>query len=131
MKIWRMVRWAVVALATWSVLGTAAANAQDTLAKAKSAYASAGYEEALTILDNIRSTAPATDAEEIQVYQVFCLMALGRTDEAKKAIETIVHTDPLYHPTDAQASPRVLAFFEDTRKPMLPQIVRDDYAKAK
>jgi TonB family protein len=131
MTIWRMARWAVIALATWGILGAVPASAQETLARAKSVYASAGYEEALTILDNLRSSAPATDAEEIAVYQVFCLMALGRSDEARHAIEAIVRQDPLYHPTDAQASPRVLQFFEDVRKPLLPQIVKDTYAKAK
>jgi hypothetical protein len=119
------------ALAAWCVSAGSTVYAQDTLAKAKTIYASAAYEEALTILDGLKTTVTPDDAEEVAAYQFYCLMALGRTDQAKHAIESIVKMDPLYHPSDAQASPRVVSFFEDTRKPLLPQIVRDTYAKAK
>jgi tetratricopeptide (TPR) repeat protein len=115
----------------WCTIGGSTAYAQDTLAKAKTVYASAAYEDALTILDALHTNVTPNDAEEVAAYQLFCLMALGRTDEARRAIENIVHMDPLYHPSEAQASPRVLSFFEDVRKPLLPQIVRETYAKAK
>jgi hypothetical protein len=60
---------------------------------------------------------------------VFCLVALGRSDEAKHAVEALVRSDPQYHP--AEASPRLRSFFEDVRRPLLPEIVRQSYAKAK
>src|SRR5262249_48631184 len=34
-------------------------------------------------------------------------------------------------PSDAQASPRVRAFYENIRRPLLPDVVRDAYAKGK
>jgi TonB family protein len=106
----------------------ALASAQDTLAKAKDFYASAAYEEALQVLKGLTKTAEST---EVAAYQVFCLYALGRNDEAKQAIESIVRKNPLYHPSESQVSPRVRAFFEDVRRPLLPEIVRQSYAKAK
>jgi TonB family protein len=120
-----------IALAAGCVSIGSTVYAQDSLAKAKTVYAAADYESALTILDGLRTNVTPDDAEEVAVYQFYCLMALGRTDQAKHAIESIVKMDPLYHPSDAQASPRVVTFFEDGRKPLLPQVVRDTYAKAK
>ena len=107
------------------------AGAQDTLARAKDFYASAAYEEALQVLSNLRGKASTVEATEVAAYQVYCLVALGRSDEAKNAIEAIVRVDPLYRPSENQVSPRVRAFFEDVRRPLLPDVVGQFYAKAK
>lgn len=109
---------------------------ETTLARAKEFYAAAAYEEALDVLRRLNGsngTTPAAEAEtrEIAVYQLFCLLALGRADETKKIIETIVRADPLYHLSEEDASPRVRTLFEDTRKPLLPGIIKDLYAQAK
>jgi tetratricopeptide (TPR) repeat protein len=106
------------------------AGAQDSLARAKDFYAAAAYEEALSVLQRLNAN-PSTDKNEVAAYQVFCLVALGRSDEAKKTIESLVRTDPLYRLSDAQASPRVRAFFDDVRRPLLPQIVKTTYNEAK
>lgn len=116
--------WAM-AMASATLLG------QDSLTRAKDFYASAAYEEALAVLDKLHSSTPAIDSTEVAAYEVFCLVALGRSDDATKAIETMVKNDPLFHPSDAQASPRVRAFFENVRRPLLPDIVRDSYSKGK
>lgn len=107
------------------------AGAQDTLARAKDFYAAAAYEEALVVLQRLNAANPSTDKNEVAAYQLFCLVALGRSDEARKTIESIVRTDPLYKLSDTQASPRVRAFFEDVRKPLLPEIVKLTYSRAK
>ncbi len=119
------------ALVALLALCPSAAGAQDTLARAKDFYASAAYEEALQVLTNLRGKAPAVEATEVAAYQVYCLVALGRSDEAKNAIEAIVRVDPLYRPSEAQVSPRVRTFFEDVRRPLLPEVVGQFYAKAK
>jgi tetratricopeptide (TPR) repeat protein len=106
----------------------APAVAQDTIAKAKGLYESADYEQALQVLDNLTGKDVTTEAA---AYQVFCLMALGRIDQARLAIESIVHADPLYLPSGAQVSPRIRTFFEDVRKPLLPDVVRESYTRAK
>jgi tetratricopeptide (TPR) repeat protein len=119
-----------IALAGWLAVAVPALG-QETLARAKDYYASANYEEALDVLRRIRPSAPNEEAREIAVYQLFCLLALGRNDETRKAIETIVRTDPLYHLSDEDASPRVRTLFENIRKPLLPDIVKEAYGKAK
>jgi TonB family protein len=113
-------------------LGAASeASAQDTLARAKDLYVTAAYDEALVLLDRLHQSAPAEDATEIAGYQVFCLLALGRTDDANRAIEALVKSDPLYRPSEATASPRTRAAFDDVRKGLLPKIVQELYDNAK
>jgi tetratricopeptide (TPR) repeat protein len=106
------------------------ALAQDSLARAKDFYAAAAYEEALSVLNRLNAN-PSTERSEVAAYQVFCLVALGRSDEAKKTAESLVRTDPLYRLSDKEASPRVRAFFDDVRRPLLPQIVKQTYSQAK
>jgi TonB family protein len=107
------------------------ALAQDGLARAKDYYATANYEEALQALTDLRGKGAATEATQVAAYQVFCLVALGRSDEAKGTIENLVRVDPLYHPSDSEVSPRVRTFFETVRRPLLPDVARQSYAKAK
>jgi len=103
-------------------------SAQDALARAKGFYASAEYEEALNALATLRGKTSNTEAA---AYQVFCLVALGRQDEARAAVEAIVRMDPLFRPSESEVSPRIRAFFDDVRKPLLPEVARLSYAKAK
>jgi tetratricopeptide (TPR) repeat protein len=105
--------------------------AQDLLARAKDFYASAAYEEALQVLQQLDGKSATPEGVNVAAYRVYCLLALGRRDEAKVAIGAIVRTDPLFHPSDAQTSPRVRAFFEEVRKPLLPEVLSQSYAKAK
>jgi TonB family protein len=115
----------------WLTVVPSVARAQDTLARAKDFYVSAAYEEALQVLKTLTSKTSGVESTEVAAYQVFCLYALGRSDEAKAAIESIVRVDPLYRPSESQVSPRVRAFFEDVRRPLLPEIVRQSYTRAK
>lgn len=132
MRIWRASGGLALAIAMWATAGsTPSAQDRETLARAKDYYASAAYEDALKVIERLRTEAPAADTTEVAAYQVFCLVALGRTDQAKHAIEAMVRLDPTYHPSEAQASPHVRALFEDTRRPLLPQLARQSYAKAK
>jgi tetratricopeptide (TPR) repeat protein len=123
-----------VAIAFAGCLAIAApvrAQQETTLARAKEYYASAAYEEALDVLRRLNGSGAPSDTREIAVYQLFCLLALGRVDETKKTIETIVRADPLYHLSEEDASPRVRTLFEDIRRPLLPGIIKDLYAQAK
>jgi TonB family protein len=119
-----------IILASW--LASAAGIAgQETFSRAKDLYILAAYDEALVLLDRLHQSAPADEATEIAGYQVFCLLALGRTNDAQKAIEELVKTNPLYRPSEAIASPRTRAVFDDVRKGLLPGIAQDTYDKAK
>ncbi len=103
----------------------------NTLAYAKELYASAAYDEALVVLDGLRSTAPATETASIAEYRVFCLLALDRGDEARQNIESILRDNPLYLPSGDQASPRIQGIVRDVRRQSLPKIVMEQYAAAK
>jgi tetratricopeptide (TPR) repeat protein len=106
----------------------AARGAQDPLARAKDFYAAAAYEDALQVLTELGARKPAAD---VAAYRVYCLLALGRTDEAKATVEGLVRIDPTFHPSEADASPRVRAFFAQVRRPLLPDIVRQTYTRGK
>jgi TonB family protein len=42
-----------------------------------------------------------------------------------------VQTDPLFRPTEAQVSPRLRTFFDEVRRPLLPDVARQRYSTAK
>ena len=107
------------------------AAAQDTLARAKDLYGLAAYDEALAVLNRLLETASPAVSSEVAGYQVLCLLALGRTDDAQKAIEALVKADPLYRPSESFMSPRTRARFDAVRRELLPGIVQESYDKAK
>jgi outer membrane biosynthesis protein TonB len=112
---------------TWA----APASGQDVIARVKDYYANASYEEALKELAQVRPAGPLTSVTDAAAYQVFCLVALGREQEASEAIAAIVRVDPLYHPSETEVAPRIWNFFEKVRRPLLPGVVRQLYASAK
>jgi hypothetical protein len=106
--------------------------AEDALAPARDLYAAAAYEDALTILNRLRSlTPPPEEARAIEQYRAFCLLALGRTADAELAIEAVVAAEPSYQPSETEVSPRVRTAFRDVRRRMLPGIIQQQYAAAK
>jgi TonB family protein len=122
----------VLALVVLACLGCAlGAAGQDTLARAKDLYGLAAYDEALAILNRLHETASPAMSSEVAGYQVLCLLALGRTDDAQKAIEALVKADPLYRPSESTMSPRTRSRFDAVRRELLPKIVQETYDKAK
>jgi hypothetical protein len=106
--------------------------AQDSLTMARDLYASAAYEDALAVLNRLRNGDHSADeGRAIEQYRAFCLLALGRADEAERAIEAVVAAQPSYHPSESEISPRLRALFADVRRRMLPTIIQDRYARAK
>jgi TonB family protein len=114
-----------------SLCAVVAAAQDNALARAKDLYHTAAYDEALSLLDTMKSGNSPGENSEIAGYRVFCLLALGRVEDARKGIETIIRQNPNYLPSDEEASPRILAAFEEVRRALLPVIVRDRYQQAK
>src|SRR5205823_6818760 len=113
------------------VLTTTVAT-QETLTTARDLYSSAAYEDALAVLNRLRSSDhTADDGRSIEQYRAFCLLALGRADEAERAIEAVVAAQPLYQPSASDVSPRLRTAFSEVRRRMLPGIVQEKYAQAK
>jgi TonB family protein len=112
----------------------APAAAQDgPLAAARDLYASARYDEALAMLNGLRpqESGNAAAMRSIEQYRSLCLLALGRSAEAEAAIAAVVASDPMYLPTETEASPRVRTAFSEVRQRQLPEIARSRYASAK
>lgn len=104
------------------------------IGEARDLYASARYDEALAVLNDLRpveTPGSVTDRKSIEQYRSLCLLALGRGSEAETAIAAVVTADPAYQPGDAEASPRVRTAFSDVRKRLLPDIASKRYADAK
>ncbi len=100
------------------------------LTAAKDLYASARYDEALTVLNGLRPS-DVIDRKSVEQYRSLCLLALGRETEAESAIAAVVTADPLYQPGETEASPRVRATFTEVRQRLLPDIATSRYAEAK
>jgi tetratricopeptide (TPR) repeat protein len=127
--------WATIVVA----VAASVANAQDAgvrtpddaIAVTRELYASASYAEALAALERLKIDARPEQASELERYEVLCLMALGRADEAERAIERLVTRDPLYRFDASDASPRVRLTFSTVRRRVLPGVVRSLYAEGK
>jgi len=123
----------VAAIVAGNVLAASHAGAQDAdLTAARDLYASAAYDDALTVLNRLRSSEhPANQSRAIEQYRAFCLLALGRPADAEQAIEAVVAAEPSYTPGDGDASPRIRSAFTAVRRRMLPSIIQQKYAQAK
>jgi tetratricopeptide (TPR) repeat protein len=120
---------AVITLSLWVLASQGAGRTlEDPLASAKALYAAAEYEEALTALS---ARGPQPDSGDIEKYRALCLLALGRTDDVERVLEGLVSRHPSYRLSDADVTPRLVALFQDARRRLLPQIIKDAYADAR
>jgi len=108
-------------------------QAQESLDAARHLYASAEYDLALTMLNNLMRTTGNTreDRRSIALYRSLCLLATNRRAEADKAIEQLVTQDPLFHPPLDDIPPRMRTAITDARKRILPAILAQKYADSK
>ena len=104
-------------------------TAQDSLQSVRELYASAAYEDALTAVGKIDS--PSEPNVEAEQYRVFCLVALGRMDEAAQAVESVLTLQPEYRPNAADASPRIQTLFSQVRRRTGPTLVRRMYQQGR
>jgi hypothetical protein len=100
----------------------------EDLAAAKVLYASGAYEDALNKLSPVTADVAADGVGQVRAL---CLLALGRSDEAKQSLEDLVTRRPLYKMSEAEVSPQVIAMFHDIRKRLLPGAAKDLYVVAK
>lgn len=103
---------------------TTTAAAQETLAKAKALYDAAAYEEALTLL------APE-QVPEAQQYKALCMLALGRSQDATGAVETLVSATPTFEPSADDLPPRFVTLVADAKRKLLPGIARRTFTEGR
>ena len=114
------------------VMGMAASVQAQSLVAARELYASAEYNDALTMLDSLSVRDQSQDDRRaIELYRTLCLLAVGRRADADRAIETLVTHDPLYRPAADDIPPRMRSAFSETRKRLLPAILQQKYLDAK
>lgn len=107
-------------------------QAEEPLATARDLYASASYDEALTLLNGmLNGTFSREDRQSIELYRALCLFATGRASEADRSIERMIAQDPMYRPAADAVSPRMRTAFTEARKRLLPSIIQQKYAEAK
>ena len=113
-----------------SLLGgaPAIAVAQDPLGQAKSLYDAASYTEALSALDGVGNTA---DVAEIEKYRALCFLALGRPKDAEVSLEHLALSRPMFTLEGTDASPKLVALFQDVRKRTLPEAAKQTYQRAR
>jgi len=107
-------------------------SAQDDVTAARDLYRAAAYDDALAVLNRLHgSWRPPEEDAVVEQYRAFCLLALGRVEEAQRAMEAAVMSAPAYHLSADDAPPRVRAAFGDARRRMLPTVIQRKYSDAK
>jgi hypothetical protein len=91
--------------------------------RARKLYSSAEYEETIALVGN--SADPGA-----QQYRVLCLVALGRQQEAKAALDALVSASPDFAVSE-DMPPRFLTMLSHTRQQVLPSILRGWFAEAR
>jgi hypothetical protein len=120
--------WTSAAVAWVMVAASSTAYGQETLQQVKSLYASAAYEDALSMVSRMQLTGRKPEFEQ---YRVFCLVALGRTAEAEKVIASVVVENPSFVPDAKETSPRIQEMFLRVRREMVPEIAQRMYLDAR
>jgi hypothetical protein len=111
----------------WLAPSATSAN-QELLASAKSLYESASYEAALSELSAIESN---EYIDTIDTYRALCLLGLGRTSDAERALEVMVTRKPLLTLSETEYSPRIVTLFRDVRRRALPSAAQHLYTVAR
>ena len=112
------------ALVLTASAGVASAQVVDSLLKAKALYAQADYAKALEILG------PGDGAETHQ-YRALCFLALSQIQDAERALEALINASPSYALSDSDVPPRLVALFTQTRRRVMPGVVRRLFSEAR
>jgi tetratricopeptide (TPR) repeat protein len=112
---WHVTGGALLLLCTAPAVATA--QGTETLVKAKALYAEASYDDALRVL------ATTTTAEAHQ-YRALCYLALGKTQDAERAVEALIAAAPGFTVSESDSPPRLVAMFTQTRRRVLPAVAR-------
>jgi hypothetical protein len=103
------------------------------LAEIKELYESAEYERALAAAA-VDPASPAVvrpgEARDIEIYEVLCLLALGKNVEANAKIEAVIRAEPLYQPSTDMPN-RLRALADEARIRLRPALAQSHYVVGK
>jgi TonB family protein len=91
--------------------------AEGSLDEAKTLYAEASFENALAVLG--RLDAASSKSPDVLEYTALCLVALGRAEDARSVVDTLVSTSPAFVPTGEDVSPRFMTLLNESRRRLL------------
>lgn len=111
-------------LATATGPSLLAADVEESVVKAKALYASAAFEEALTMLANVTSP-------DGYHYRALCLLALGRLADAERELSTLFTVAPTFVLRDEDVPPRFVDLFTEAKRKSLPEQARKLFAQAR
>jgi tetratricopeptide (TPR) repeat protein len=101
------------------------AQSQEPLeTRVRDLYASAEYDQALSLLGN--SQEPAA-----QQYRALCLLALGRQADAEAALEQLIASAPEFTVSTEDMPPRFVSLFAEQRREIVPGVLRRLFAEAR
>jgi hypothetical protein len=115
----------------WLLAQSPAPPVPNGLALARQLYAAGAYEDALVHLSTVSAAEPAEAVDAASQMRALCLLALGRTNDARQALEALVLRRPHFRLGDADVSPQLRALFVDARRTVLPAAVRDLYQRGR
>lgn len=124
MKRLVLMSWAAALVSAAAATGAAA---QDPVKTVRDLYAAAAYEDALAAANRVQGARP----HAVEQYRVYSLTALGRHEEAQKAMEALVRADPAYQLDPAETPPRVQDAFSKVQQRLLPVVTRELYQEAR
>jgi len=99
---------------------------------AQGLYAQASYEQALALLDRLdpKASQSLAEGQTIRRYRALCLIALGRSGDAERAVEDMVRADPAAA-ADEELPPRLQQLVQEVRGRVVREVVRHDYEHAR
>ncbi|MGE3508042.1 MAG: TonB family protein [Vicinamibacterales bacterium] len=120
----------LASLLTWAGASpaTAAGEPVDGMAEIRDKYATAAYEEALTLLTRVDDPSLSPEVDELRTL---CLLALGHHAEARQAMETIVRRHPLALERLEVRSPKFVSLYLEVRSRLGPTLAAESYVTAK
>jgi TonB family protein len=121
----------LILAATTVATAQAPPQAESLIGQAKALYANADYDGALAVLASAEAAGPSGVTYELHHYRALCLVALGRTEDAERAIAATLEANPTFSPASTDMSPRVQALFRDARERLLPQLARKRLTEAR
>jgi tetratricopeptide (TPR) repeat protein len=132
MKLQRVLASALFLLTAAAPAARASEAGNATLVNAQGLYEQAAYEQALTLLDGLdpKASASLDEGQTIRRYRALCLMALGRSDDARRAIEDMVRADPAAG-VDEELPPRLQGLVTEVRAGVVRDLVRQGYERGR
>jgi len=123
-----MTRLSVVVLGIGLMLAPVVAGQSSGLSSVRALYAAAAYEDALIRLAAIEAT---EDPIVVAQLRALCLLGLGQSPDAERALEAIVWRDPAFVLGDADVSPRLQEMFRAVRQRLLPSVANSLLSNAR